>query len=115
MHIKISQNIKCLDETSLRMADEYTDMDKDELIKLTIYQRERMEEMEVARKETDRKNAELTDSLSALTEQLHKINETMAAMASQISELMGQLKTAREGCETTGGKVERRQLFDRKS
>ena len=57
------------------MAADYADMNRDELIKLAIYQRERMDEMESARKESDRKN-----------------NEAMSAMAAQISELMRQLK-----------------------
>ena len=92
-------------------------MNRDELIKLAIYQRERMDEMESARKESDRKNAELTDKLSALTEQLRKNNEAMSAMAAQISELMRQLKAEREEAAKLRSEVKagRGHMFDRKS
>ena len=99
------------------MAADYADMNRDELIKLAIYQRERMDEMESARKESDRKNAELTDKLSALTEQLRKNNEAMSAMAAQISELMRQLKAEREEAAKLRSEVKagRGHMFDRKS
>ena len=105
------------ENTPRPIPDDYADMNRDELIKLAIYQRERMEEMESARKESDRKNAELTDKLSALTEQLRKNNEAMSAMATQVSELMRQLKAEREeGAKLRSEvKVGRRHLFGRKS
>ena len=92
-------------------------MNRDELIKLAIYQRERMEEMEAARKESDRKNAELTGRISELTELLRKSNEAMSTMAGQMSELIRQLKAEREESAKLRSevKVGRRHLFDRKS
>ena len=105
------------ENTPRPIPDDYADMNRDELIKLAIYQRERMEEMESARKESDRQNAELTDKLSALTEQLRKNNEAMSAMATQVSELMRQLKAEREAAAKLRSevKVGRRHLFGRKS
>ena len=90
-------------------------MNRDELIKLIIYQRERMEAMEVGRKESDRRISELTDKISALTEQLRKSNDAMSAMTVHMSELMwhsrqkrkslrnyrGELTTRRNPCRTT--------------
>ena len=99
------------------MPEDYADMNREELIKLAVYQRERMEEMEAVRKEAARKNAELTDRLSALTEQFRKSNEAMPAMAAQMSELMRQLKAEREECAKLRSEVKAgcRHLFDRKS
>ena len=99
------------------MPDDYADMTRDELIKLAVYQRERMEELEAARKETDRKNAGLTDKFSALTEQLRKSNEAMSGMAAQMSELMRQLKAEREEATELRSEVKagRKNLFVRKS
>ena len=71
------------------MAEDYADnMDRDELIKLAICQRERLEESDTARKESDRRISELTDRISELSEQLRKSNESMSAMAVQMSELI---------------------------
>ncbi len=92
-------------------------MNRDELIKLAIYQRERLEEMEAARKESDRKKAELTDRISELTEQLRKSNEAVFTMTEQISELMRQLKAEKEKSAKlqSAVKVGKRNLFGRKS
>ena len=73
------------------MAEDYADVTRDELIKLSIYQRERMEESDAARKESDRRISELTDKISELTELLRKSNEATSAMAVQMSELLKQL------------------------
>ena len=59
------------------------------MINLAIYQREHMKEMEAARKESDRKNA-------ALTEQPRKSNEALSALTMQMSKLMGQFKEERK-------------------
>lgn len=67
-------------------------MNRDELIKLIIYQRERMEEADFARKESDRRISELTGKISELTELLRKSNGTASAMVVQVSELMRQLR-----------------------
>ena len=79
--LESARGLERWENTPRPVAADYADMNRDELIKLAIYQRERMDEMESARKESDRKNAELTDKLSALTEQLRKNNEAMSAMA----------------------------------
>ncbi len=99
------------------MADDYADMKRDELIKLAIYQRERMDEMEAARNETDRQNAELADRLSELTEQLRRSNEAMSAMAVQVSELLKQLREKDNKIAELQSTVKagRKSLFGRKS
>ena len=91
-------------------------MNRNELIKLAIYQRERLNEMEVARNKSDRRITELTDKISELTEQLRKSNEVVSAMAGQVSDLMRQLKAEREESTKLRSevKVGRRHLFDRK-
>ena len=65
----------------------------------------------------NRKNAELTDRISELTELLRKSNEAMAAMAGQMSELMRQLKAEKEAAAKLQSevKVGRRNQFVRKS
>lgn len=99
------------------VPDDYADMNRDELIKLAIYQRERMEEMESARKESDRRISELTDKISELTELLRKSNETTSAMAVQVSELLRQLREKdRKIAELQSTvKAGRKNLFRRKS
>ena len=99
------------------MPDDYADMNRDELIKLIIYQRERMEESDAARKESDRRISELTDKISELTELLRKSNETTSSMAVQMSEVLNQLKEkdrqiAELQSEVKSGRKER---FGRKS
>lgn len=115
--LESARRLERWENTPRPVPDDYADMNRDELVKLAIYQRERMEEMEAARKESDRKNAELTDKLSALTEQLRKNNEAMSAMTAQISELMRQLKTEREEAAKLRSEVKagRKNLFGRKS
>lgn len=115
--LESARRLERWENTPRPVPDDYADMNRDELIKLAIYQRERMEEMESARKESDRKNAELTDKLSALTEQLRKNNEAMSAMAAQVSELMRQLKAEREEAAKLRSEVKagRRHLFGCKS
>ena len=115
--LESARRLERWENTPRPVAADYADMNRDELIKLAIYQRERMDEMESARKESDRKNAELTDKLSALTEQLRKNNEAMSTMAAQISELMRQLKAEREEAAKLRSEVKagRGHMFDRKS
>lgn len=90
--LESARNLKRWEETPGRVADDYADMNRDELIKLIIYLRERLEDADAARKESDRRISGLTDKISELTEQLRKSNETTSAMAVQMSELLGQLR-----------------------
>ena len=115
--LESARRLERWEETPRPVPEDYADMNRDELIKQAIYQRKRMEEMEAARKETDRKNAELTDKLSALTGQLRKSNEVMSGMAAQMSELMRQLKAEREEAAKLRSEVKagRKNLFGRKS
>ena len=105
------------ENTPRAVPDDYADMNRDELIKLAVYQRERMEEMESARKESDRRISELTDKISELTELLRKGNETTSAMAVQVSELLRQLREKdRKIAELQSTvKAGRKNLFGRKS
>ena len=91
------------ENTPRPVPDDYADMNRDELIKLAIYQRERLEESDAARKKEREESAgrisaltaqvsELTDKISELTEQLRKNNESMSAMAGQVFGLMKQLR-----------------------
>ena len=115
--LESARRLERWENTPRPVPDDYADMNRDELIKLAIYQRERMEEMEAARKESDRKNAELTGRISELTELLRKSNEAMSTMVGQMSELIRQLKAEREESAKLRSevKVGRRHLFDRKS
>lgn len=94
--LESARHLKRCEETPRRVADDYADMNRDELIKLIIYLRERLEDADAARKaarkESDRRISGLTDKISELTEQLRKSNETTSAMAIQMSELLRQLK-----------------------
>ena len=90
--LESARNLKRWEETPRRVADDYADMNRDELIKLIIYLRERLEDADAARKESDRRISGLTEKISELTEQLRKSNETTSAMAVQMSELLRQLK-----------------------
>ena len=109
--------MKRWEATPRRLAEDYADMTRDELIKLIIYQRERMEESDAARKESDRRISELTDKISELTELLRKSNEATSAMAVQMSGLLKQLgekdrKIAELQSEVKAGRKDR---FGRKS
>lgn len=90
--LESARNLKRWEETPRRVADDYADMNRDELIKLIIYLRVRLEDADAARKESDRRISGLTEKISELTEQLRKSNETTSAMAVQMSELLRQLK-----------------------
>ena len=115
--LESARRLERWENTPRPVPDGYADMNRDELIKLAIYQRERMEEMEAARKESDRRISELTDKISELTEQLRKNNESMTAMVVQLSE-QSRLLREKDGkiaeLQSTV-KVGRRHLFDRKS
>lgn len=89
--LESARDLKRWEETPRRLAEDYADMTRDELIKFIIYQRERMEESDAARKESDRRISELTDKISELTELLRKSNEATSAMAVQMSGLLKQL------------------------
>lgn len=115
--LESAHNLKRWEETPRRVADDYADMNRDELIKLANYQRERLEEADLARRESDRKNAELSDKLTELTELLRKSNEAVSVMAVQVSELTSQLKAEREESAKLRSEVKtgRRNFFGRKS
>lgn len=115
--LESAHRLKRWEETPRRVADDYADMNRDELIKLANYQRERLEEADLARRESDRKNAELSDKLTELTELLRKSNEAVSAMAVQVSELTRQLKAEREESAKLRSEVKagRKHLFGKKS
>lgn len=112
--LESARNLKRWEETPRRVADDYADMNRDELIKLIIYLQERLEETDLARRESDRKNAELSDKL---TELLRKSNEATSAMAVQMSELTRQFKEERKESAKLRSevKVGRKHLFGKKS
>ena len=115
--LESAHRLKRWEETPRRVADDYADMNRDELIKLANYQKERLEEADLARRESDRKNAELSDKLTELTELLRKSNEAVSAMAVQVSELTRQLKAEREESAKLRSEVKagRKHLFGKKS
>ena len=115
--LESARRLERWENTPRPVPDDYADMNRDELIKLAIYQRERMERAEAARKESDRRISELTDKISALTEQLRKNNESMSAMVVQLSEQSRLLREKDEKIAELQStvKVGRRHLFDRKS
>ena len=86
--LESARRLERWENTPRPVPEDYADMNRDELIKLIIYQRERMEESDAARKESDRRISELTDKISELTELLRKSNETTSSMAVQMSELL---------------------------
>lgn len=94
--LESARRLERWENTPRRVADGYADMNRDELIRLIIYLQERLEETDLARRESDRKNAELSAKLTELTELLRKGNEATSAMAVQMSELTGQLKEERK-------------------
>ena len=115
--LESARRLERWENTPRPVPEDYADMNRDELIKLIIYQRERMEESDAARKESDRRISELTDKISELTELLCKSNETTSSMAVQMSELLNQLKEkdrqiAELQSEVKSGRKER---FGRKS
>ena len=115
--LESARRLERWENTPRPVPEDYADMNRDELIKLIIYQRERMEESDAARKESDRRISELTDKISELTELLRKSNETTSSMAVQMSELLNQLKEkdrqiAELQSEVKSGRKER---FGRKS
>ena len=114
--LESARRLERWENTPRPVPDDYADMNRDELIKLAIYQRERLEESNAARKKereerTGRISAltaqvsELTDKLSELTEQLRKNNESMSAMAGQVFGLMKQLKEKDEKIAELQGAV----------
>ena len=101
--LESARRLERWENTPRAVPDGYADMNRDELARLAIYQRERMEEAEAIRRKEHEESAgrisalttqvsELTDKLSELTEQLRKNNEVMSAMATQLSEQSRQLR-----------------------
>ena len=82
--LESARRLERWENTPRPVPNDYADMNRDELIKLAIYQRERLEEAEIV--------SELTAKLSALTEQLRKNNESLSAMTEQVFGLMRQLR-----------------------
>ena len=115
--LESARNLKRWEETPRRVADDYADMNRDELIKLIAYLRECLEEADFARRESDSRISELTDKVSELTEQLRKGNDAAMVMAAQMSELLKQHreKDSKIAELQSTVKVGRRHLFDRKS
>ena len=115
--LESARGLERWENTPRPVPDDYADMNRDELIKLIIYQRERMEEADAARKESDRRISELTDKISELTGMLRKSNETTSAIAVRMSGLLKQLKEKdRKIAELESTvKAGRKNLFGRKS
>lgn len=122
--LESARRLERWENTPRCVADDYADMNRDELIKLIVYLREHLEEADFARKESDRRISELTDKISELTEQLrksnemlYKSNESTSAMAAQLSDLLRQLKEKdRKISELQSTlKAGRKNLFGRKS
>ena len=126
--LESARRLERWENTPRPVPDGYADMNRDELIKLAVYQRERMEEVEAARRKEREESAgrisaltaqvsELTGKLSELTEQLRKNNESLSAMVVQLSEQSRLLREKDEKIAELQStvKVERRHLFDRKS
>ena len=126
--LESARRLERWENTPRPVPDDYADKNRDELVKLTIYQRERMEEAEAIRRKEHEESAgrisalttqvsELTDKLSALTEQLRKNNESLSAMTEQVFGLMRQLREKDEKIAELQGtvKVRRKNLLGRKS
>ena len=95
--LESARNLKRWEETPRRVADDYADMDREELVKLVIFLQERLEESDLARRKEREESSgrisgltsqvsALTDKISGLTEQLRKNNEAMSVMAVQMAE-----------------------------
>ena len=126
--LESARRLERWENTPRPVPDGYADMNRDELIKLAVYQRERLEESDAARKKEREESAgrisaltaqvsELTAKLSELTEQLRKNNESMSAMTGQVFGLMKQLKEKDVKIAELQSTVKagRRHLFGRKS
>lgn len=126
--LESDRNLKRWEETPRRVADDYADMNRDELIKLIIYLQERLEEADFTRnKEREESSGRisgltsqvsaLTDKITELTEQLRKNNEAMSAMAVQMAEqsrLINEKDCKISELQSTV-KVGRKHLFGKKS
>ena len=126
--LESARRLERWENTPRAVPDGYADMNRDELARLAIYQRERMEEAEAIRRKEHEESAgrisalttqvsELTDKLSELTEQLRKNNESLSAMTEQVFGLMRQLREKDEKIAElqSAVKVRRKNLLERKS
>lgn len=126
--LESARRLKRWEETPRRVSDDYTDMTRDELIKLIIYQRELMEETEALRKKEREDSAgrisalaaevsELNKRVGELTEMLKVSSQNASEMARQVSGLLEQLgKKDRKIAELQSAlKAGRKNLFGRKS
>jgi len=126
--LESARNLKRWEEIPRRVADDYADMDRDELVKLVIFLQERLEEADLARRKEREESSDrisgltaqvsaLTDKISELTEQLRKNNGAMSAMAVQMAEqsrLINEKDRKISELQSTV-KVGRKHLFGKKS
>ena len=88
-------NLKRWEETPLHMADDYADMNRDELIKLIIYQRERIEGVEASHKKEREDSAgrisALTEEVSELVRKVGELTEMLKANNRNASETAKQM------------------------
>ena len=126
--LESARRLERWENTPRPVPDDYADINRDELARLAIYQRKRMEEAEAIRRKEHEESAgrisalttqvsELTDKLSELTEQLRKNNESLSAMTEQVFGLMKQLREKDEKIAElqSAVKVRRKNLLERKS
>lgn len=126
--LESARNLKRWEETPRRVADDYADMDRDELIRLIAFLRERLEEAESSRKKEHEESSErisaLTSEVSVLNRRVGELTDMLKASyvsasetSMQMSELLRQLKDKdRKIAELQStAKVARKNLFGRKS
>lgn len=126
--LESARNLKRWEETPRRVADDYADMDRDELIRLIAFLRERLEEAEAARKKEHEESSErisaLTSEVSGLNRRVGELTDMLKASyvsasetAVQMSELLRQLKDKdRKIAELQStAKVARKNMFGSKS
>ena len=115
--LESARRLERWENTSRPVADDYADMNRDELIKLIAYLRERLEEAEREREESacrisdlSARVSALTEKISGLTDMLRKSQEGQSALLKQLIEkdrLIADLQSA--------VKVGRKNLYGGKS
>ena len=126
--LESARNLKRWEEAPRRVADDYADMNRDELIKQIIYLRERLEEAEAARKKEHEESSErisaLTSEVSGLNRRVGELTDMLKASyvsasetAVQMSELLRQLKNKDKKIAElqSTAKVARKNMFGSKS
>ena len=100
--LESARRLERWENTPRPVADDYADMNRDELIKLIVYQRERLEEADASRRREREESASrisaltaqvsaLTEKISELTDMLRKSREDTSALTLQLSSLLKQL------------------------